>query len=184
MIFDAYIRKLIREKLNCDLSQPSQFEALSEDIYRVTKEHLGVNTLKRLWGILPEVNATQTTLNILSRYLGYTDWHLLTMSLDGKNSSFNDDDAVFLPSHYPHGTDVIISYAPDREISIRLLTEETSEVLSVHGGKLKVGDILHITSITIGSPFVIKDVIREGQSLGHYTGGIEGGVTKIHISDS
>ena len=47
MILDPYIQKLIRERLGCALSRPSEFEALALDIETATGEHIGVNTLKR-----------------------------------------------------------------------------------------------------------------------------------------
>ena len=64
MILDPYIQKLIRERLGCALSRPSEFEALALDVETATGEHIGVNTLKRLFGLLSEVTPTETTLNV------------------------------------------------------------------------------------------------------------------------
>ena len=181
MLLNAYIQKLIREKLGCDLTRPAQFDALSEDIYVVTRERLGVNTLKRLFGVLPDVNATGTTLNIIARYLGYGSWPMMTKALAGMNSSFNQAALAFYPGDCEVGTEFSVEYAPDRVLRLKVVTEEHCEVVSANTGKLCAGDLLDIPSLMIGSPFVVRDVIRNGQSLGNYVGGIEGGIKEILI---
>ena len=98
MILDPYIQKLIRERLGCALSRPSEFEALALDVETATGEHIGVNTLKRLFGLLSEVTPTETTLNVVARYLGYGSWRLLKKAVDDKNSVIDDDTSAVYPS--------------------------------------------------------------------------------------
>ena len=97
MILDPYIQKLIRERLGCALSRPSEFEALALDIETATGEHIGVNTLKRLFGLLSEVTPTETTLNVVARYLGYGSWRLLKKAVDDKNSVIDEDTSAVYP---------------------------------------------------------------------------------------
>jgi len=53
----------------------SDFEALSERILEATKKRLSVTTLKRIWGRAERVaNPSAATLNILSQFIGFTDW--------------------------------------------------------------------------------------------------------------
>jgi hypothetical protein len=179
MILDAYIQKMIQEKVECDLMRPAQFEALSEDVYQVTGERLGVNTLKRLFGMLPDVSTTGTTLNIIAQYLGYGSWSVLNKTVAGMNSSFNEAALAFYPKDCEVGTELHVNYAPDREVQLKVISDNCCEVLSANAGKLRAGDMLDIPSIMIGSPFVVRDVVRDGKSLGNYVGGIEGGVTRV-----
>ena len=46
MTLDPYIQKLIRERMACDLSRPSQFDALALDMEHVTGEHIGINNIQ------------------------------------------------------------------------------------------------------------------------------------------
>ena len=77
MILNHYIQKQIYDKMGLTLNLPSQFEQLSESIFKVTGKTLGVNTLKRLFGKLPDVHTSETTLNIIAEYLGFSDWESL-----------------------------------------------------------------------------------------------------------
>jgi len=60
------------------------FEALSERIFKATKKRLSVTTLKRIWGRAEMVaNPSAATLDILSEYLGHTDWRTFTKTTNG-----------------------------------------------------------------------------------------------------
>jgi hypothetical protein len=89
MILNRYIQKQIYDKMGLTLNLPSQFEQLSESIFKVTGKTLGVNTLKRLFGKLPDVHTSETTLNIIAEYLGFSDWESLKkISEEGNSKSF------------------------------------------------------------------------------------------------
>lgn len=128
------------------------------------------------------METSRTTLNIIARYVGYTNWHLLQKSLDGDNSSFTDID-TFFPKEQSCGQKFTVSYAPDRVLILRLNEDRSCEVLSSSGGKLLAGDLLDIQSITLKMPFEVNEVVRNGVSMGHYVGGIEGGVRNFDLID-
>lgn len=181
MTLDPYIQKLVRERMMCDLSRPSQFDALALDIETKTGEHIGVNTLKRLFGILPEVNPTETTLQTVARYLGYGSWRLLVKAVEGKNSEISGDGDVIYPIDMPIGTRLEIDYEPRRHLVMVVVDGGLCRVEAVDGGKLMVGDLLDVPMVMAGQPFHAKRLIRDGIDIGHYTGGIEGGVTSFSI---
>ena len=52
----------------------TDFDYLSEKILAKTHETVSSNTLMRLWGYRESVNARRTTLDILSRFVGYEDY--------------------------------------------------------------------------------------------------------------
>ena len=183
MILDPYIQKLIRERLGCALSRPSEFEALALDVETATGEHIGVNTLKRLFGLLSEVTPTETTLNVVARYLGYGSWRLLKKAVDDKNSVIDDDTSAVYPSDLPEGTRITVCYEPHRKLLLVVEADGLCRVEEISGGKLQVGDLLDVSAVFPAQPFHAKRLLRDGQDLGSYTGGIEGGVTSVGVEE-
>lgn len=74
MQLPAIVKTKLEQQSQLDLSNPSDKTVISlvEQIYLSTKVRLGVNTLKRLLGIIGDhkVQARQGTLNVIARYLG------------------------------------------------------------------------------------------------------------------
>ena len=69
-----YINKL-SEKLKEDVSTPAGATKLQLDIETATGERLGLNTVKRLVGVLSsDAKPRISTIKIISDYLGYPDW--------------------------------------------------------------------------------------------------------------
>lgn len=183
MTLDSYIQKLIRERMECDLSRSSQFEALVLDIEATTGEHIGVNTLKRLFGILPEVKPTEATLQTIARYLGYGSWRLLIKAVEGKNSEIDGGNGAIYPPDLSMNTHIAIDYEPRRHVVLTVVSDGLCHVESVNGGKLQTGDLLDVPMVVHGQPFIAKRLIRNGEDIGTYTGGIEGGVTALWVND-
>ena len=136
MILEQYIQKLVREKSGLSLTIAYQFDLLSTNIFEATGEMLSVNTLKRLFGFLPEVNASKTTLNILAQYLGYKDWEQMIAVTSGENSELNDNGRTFFLKDLPEGTILEVSYEPQRKLKLQILSDTRCLVLESAGGKL------------------------------------------------
>ncbi len=179
MVLDLHIQKLISEKNGFEMTNSLQFSLLSDEIFKSTQSRLSVNTLKRLYGMLPEVNTTSTTLDIIAKYLGYSSWKRLIAAGMDIHSSFNNDFLCVLPKEMEAGQCLTIAYEPDRIMKLKITQDYWCEVLSCTGGKICVGDLLDIPSLCIHAPLIVMEVVREGQSLGSYIGGKEGGVTEI-----
>ena len=179
MILSSNIQKLLRERIACDLSRPSQFDALALDIEERTGERIGVNTLKRLFGLLTEVKPTEATLKVIARYLGYGSWALLCKSVEGKNSEIDGDIGAAYPPDMASGTHLTIRYEPQRRVALTVIPGGLCRVDEVSGGKLMAGDVLDVPMVIPGQPFIAKHLIRHGIDIGSYTGGIEGGVTNV-----
>ncbi|NDV59257.1 hypothetical protein [Bacteroides sp. 519] len=177
----ASIRKLIAQTSGLTLTRPSEFEALSESVFEKTGERLSVNTLKRLFGVINEVKSTPTTLNIIARYLGYSNWQSLLNELEDTNSGFAPCPTSIHLKDLPVGTHIDISYSPDRQVLLEVVSTSQCRVIKVNKGKLQVDDILDIDTIVLHAPFIVKNVRRNGMELGAYTGGQEGGVLSFEI---
>lgn len=179
MILNHYIQKQIYDKMGLTLNLPSQFEQLSESIFKVTGKTLGVNTLKRLFGKLPDVHTSETTLNIVAEYLGFSDWESLKKISEEGNSKIVQTNMTVYPKDMSEGKSFTLTYAPHRELQLMVKEDKRCLVTSSKGGKLHKGDILDIAEITVGYPFNVQRVERNGASIGAYKGGLEGGVEKI-----
>ena len=68
MIFSPFIQKQLKHKSDVDFQDPSDAAQLALDIETVTGEHVGVNTMKRLLGMIDDEREPRvSTLNIVAR---------------------------------------------------------------------------------------------------------------------
>lgn len=178
MIFSPFIQKQLKHKSGVDFQDPSDAAQLALDIETVTGEHMGVNTMKRLLGMIDDEREPRvSTLNIVARYLGYADWEELRLFDNGSNSDFGDDEeGVLVASSLSEGSRLSISYAPDRVVRLCHLRDEHFVVEHSANSKLKEGDEIVVTHFVKGYPLLVGEVIRNGRSLGRFVAGRERGI--------
>lgn len=181
MILSKQIQNLIQTRFGLPIERPSQFEALAGDIFRHTGDMLGVNTLKRLFGLLPEVRTSQTTLNIIARYLGWDNWAMLQAAMDGSNSDFGTNEHICFADRIEPHTRIVVDYSPNRTVELLKQEDGLFRVVQCLGGKLQPDDLLEIDCLAQGYPLVVKEVWRKGISLGPYVGGKEGGILRLSL---
>ena len=71
----AKLRDKIEETIGRKMKTPKDFDFLSEQVFEKLHETVSATTLKRIWGYLSETSVPRiSTLDILSQYVGYTDW--------------------------------------------------------------------------------------------------------------
>ena len=67
----------LSDKVREDVSTPAGATMLQLDIESTTGERLGLNTVKRLVGVLSsDTKPRISTIKIISDYLGYADWRV------------------------------------------------------------------------------------------------------------
>ena len=82
MANESEILRRIRAMVGLDMSRSADYDVLSQAIRDRTKENLGVNTLKRLFGFKTDkVVPRLSTMDILAQYLGYADYETLIKEL-------------------------------------------------------------------------------------------------------
>lgn len=76
----APLRKSIEEAVGRKIQKPRDFGFLSGRIFEQLHENISPTTLKRVWGYLHDTDSqiSITTLNILARFLGYSDFETFT----------------------------------------------------------------------------------------------------------
>lgn len=179
-----HIIRLLERKAGISANTASGAETLRNDIESHTNVNISINTVKRLTGVLPyEGRPRPDTLNIIARYLGFPDWNLLRNYVDGNVSQFNSAaDTIFIDT-LADGAVIAVEWAPDRRISLKRLPGGECEVLTAENSKLRVGDILRISTVAPGFPFLASAVVRAGQNLGTYSAAEDYGVTKASVTD-
>lgn len=82
MANESEILRRIRAMVGLDMSRSADYDVLSQAIRDRTKENLGVNTLKRLFGFKTDkVVPRLSTMDIIAQYLGYEDYETLIKEL-------------------------------------------------------------------------------------------------------
>lgn len=177
MKFSPYIIELLREKSGHEIRLSRDCELLTLDVESVTGEHIGVNTMKRLLGFIADERTPRTsTLDIIAHYLGYANWDALRLIDENCSNSAFDDRDEYLACYLEKGQQVIISYPPNRELTIENLGDNHFRVVESENSKLQKGDVLTLTHIVRHYPLLVSEVIRDGQSLGAFTAGKAQGI--------
>ena len=171
---------LLNKKTGKDVTTPSGASYLRDEIVRTTKTYVALNTVKRLLGIIPyKFTPRSDTLDLFAKYLGFENWKFLQDYINNNISGFNELGSYMNLNDMNLGSIMEISWLPDRQITIINLGDNNFKVLSSQNSKLKEEDILTISHIAIGCPFVVKKVIRDNEDLGYYIAAKEKGVKDI-----
>lgn len=180
MILPFQVQEELKKKSGSDLSTSSDVERLVLDIEGKTGQPFGLNTMKRLLGLLEDEREPRvSTLDIIARYLGYDNWNMLSKMGDKMYSSgFNPPDIV---DRVTVGSRVRLTYKPDRELIIRNIGDHKYVVEKSVNSKLCAGDELEIWHMMRKYPLYVSDVRRDGESLGSYTACKVGGLTALRI---
>lgn len=176
-IIDLLARKAAR-----DVRIPAGSDWLQKDILTVTGEHLSLQTVKRMTGVLQsETTPSRTSLDIIARYLGFEDYPAVEQALSRGVSDFKSDEGLVEIDMLPADTCLELRWSPDRRIILRRLPSGQCQVEESENSKLRVGDLLKISQLTQGYPLNVREVIRGGESLGPYTAAPEYGLTFVRI---
>ena len=184
MANDNEVIKRIKNKIGIGMTYNRDFETLAQAIYDTTGEMLGVSTLKRLFGFkMEKVVPRESTMDILSRYLGYSDYKMMIKDLgpDADISLFTPVDSIE-SADLKAGIQVQLTYDPNRIFLMTYLNENKFIVNEIEGSKnIKQGDILTISQVAVGFPLIVSQVNRGGKNLGKYVAAQERGLKSIEL---
>jgi len=176
------IKQLLEKQLGKEIRYSSDFEHLSFDIEKQTKQRIGVNTLKRLFGQIEGVKEPRLyTLDIVAGYLNFKNWDELLDSLEEKgNSDFSSIEEIDI-NNLTKGNKIRFYYSPDREVLIEYIENNQFKVIESLNSKLKAEDIIEVNHFVLKYPLMVNDVKRNDVSLGKFTAGKVSGITKLTI---
>ncbi len=172
----------LSKRAGCDVTSTAGAAALRHDIESVTGERLSVNTIKRLTGVLPYDNTPRvSTLDIVARYLGYESWRSLKAGQIAVDSDFSNKKLFTDMASLPEGQQVKITWEPGRVLALTHRGAGLYTVARSVNGKLRAGDLVQLSMLRVGFPFIAADVERGGLSLGEYTAAPDTGITSLII---
>ena len=86
------LRKDIEQHIGRSLQSPSDFEYLIDHIWQKQHQVFSLSTIKRLWGYVSSNGQPRlSTLNTLSRFLGYDDWNAYLTALENESDIFKGE---------------------------------------------------------------------------------------------
>ena len=178
MILNSLQLDRLSEKIGQDVTTPAGASVLCLDIESKTGVSLGLNTVKRIVGVIPsDITPRKTTLNVIAKYLGYPDWEHLAEDTEMQGSGFGKKDIFIEMAELEKGSVVEVCWKPDRRILIRHEGDGQYTVLRSDNSKLLPGDLLSLSQLAVGFPFVADNVLRDEKSLGSYRAADGAGIT-------
>ena len=175
------LQTAVEKAVGREMRTPRDFDYLVARIYDATGENLSAMTLKRFWGYLGEKNMRQlrlSTLNLLARMVGYTDWvtYYKESSAQGEIESDFLRNNSLVTNSLQKGSMVQLMWHPDRVVTIRHDGYEVFTVVESVNSKLSVGDTFRCGLIVEGEPMYLAQLKHEGEEPVSYACGREGGV--------
>lgn len=182
------LRLRIETSIKRKIQTPADFDFLRGIIWERTHEQISTSTLKRLWGYVDGVdNARNSTLNVLSKALGYENWDAFILKL--KLENVDNSDLVMSESMSSSdlkiGDRLMIAWQPNRVCVLKYLGDNQFEVMESQNSKLKVGDTFRCGLFILGEPVYIND-LRQNNGTGEpklFVIGNKSGLTKLRVED-
>ncbi len=175
------LRDRVEEAFGGRVLTPIRFDALSQSIFERTGVLISATTLKRLWGYLNEpVTPRRSTLDVLARYCGWTDFDTFG---SGERSDIESGNlgasTIRADRDITPGDRLRLMWAPDRVCVIEYDGDLRWHVTASEGTRLAPGDSFRCGLIVNGEPLYLDDLKHEGQKPGVYVCGRRSGVTFI-----
>ena len=159
------LKQQIEESVKRKMKTSNDFTFLSGAIWERTHENLSSSTLKRLWGYVDGPDKTRnSTLDILSKFLGFKDWDGFLEDIGQDNGSDNVKKQHIKTEDLAVGDLVSVSWKPNRRCSFRYLGDYRFVVEQAENSKLKVGNTFRCGLFILGEPLYLSD-LAQGEAL-------------------
>lgn len=152
----------VKQRFGKPLVVNGDFVALSQDINRVTGSRISTTTLKRYWkhkdtNWEPTGNVHNSTLNIMTAYLGYSDYETFEKETPSAptDTSTRINNAHIVARNLSAGQQLCLTWAPNRKVIIRHDTDNQFTVISSINSKLKSGDHFEVDNIVSRCPLLL-----------------------------
>ena len=163
------------------LCTPKDFKNLAQSVFNETGSMLSPTTLKRLWGYLQEKEQQtprMTTLDILSKYIGYMDFATFCkfQQIDGESESDFLGNNCLQTKSLLKGDRVKLMWQPDRCVAVQYIELCMFKVIESRNSKLSADDIFICERIIENQPLILSNLIHENGDPINYICGKKGGV--------
>ena len=155
------LKQQIEESVGRKMKTSNDFIFLSGTIWERTHENLSSSTLKRLWGYVDGLDTTRdSTLDILSRFLGFNDWDGFISHINQNNGSDQVQTKHIKTDDLSVGDSLFVSWKPDRRCTFRYLGDYCFIVEQAENSKLKVGNTFRCGLFILGEPLYLNDLVQ------------------------
>ncbi len=176
------LRKDIEKEIGRSVSTYSDFDFLSLRLNEKISDAPSVSTLKRLWAYVSNSSTrSRSTLNALSRFLGYSDWTNYIDSLMRVNRVESDflSRSVISTSLLRPGDIIELIWNPGRRLLAEYQGAGRFEVKKAENSKLRAGATFTTLIITKGLPLFCSNVQIDGHPTEDYVAGTKTGLTGV-----
>lgn len=177
------LKAAVEKKVGMNMCTPHTFRQLSQIIFSENGEMLSESTLKRLWGYVnSETAQSHTTLDIISRFLGYKNFMEFRVDLDLQQTSVFANGVLCHSSELLPGDMVQIAWTPDRKCTFLYSGDNRYEVVEAYNSKLKKGNTFSAYSFMLDAPLYIHDLKQNKTHHKTFVAGARGGLTELKIN--
>jgi len=161
------LRKLVEQAMQRSMMSPADFNYLSLRLFDTLHVHISPTTLKRFWGYLPEggnMVPRMSTLDVLSKMVGFQSWRdYLERTQNGVSaeSGFATTSVLYVQG-LRVGTEILLTWAPNRKVQIRYEGENLFTIISSVNSKLSVGDTFITSCLAQGEPLYMHTLVHQG----------------------
>lgn len=137
-------------------------------------------TLKRLWGYIDGADKTRnSTLEILSRFLGFANWDAFVESISQEGNSNEVLSPRIKADELKKGDLVKVSWMPNRRCTFHCLGKEQFVVETAENSKLKVGDTFYCSQFILGEPLYLSQLVQGDNPPVDFVVGNKGGLCEL-----
>lgn len=162
-----------------EMHTPADFDHLATSIYSRLHESVSVSTLKRIYGyVRSDSTPRRALLDILSRYVGYTDWAAFCRRDDADAPIESNPvlgESISADALCP-GDLITVLWQPDRQCTFRCTGHHRFVVERSRGSKLSVGDTFAAHQFISGEPLYLENLTMQGSIPVAYVCGRTGGI--------
>ena len=176
------LKKRIEESMKRKMKTPNDFIFLSGAVWECTHETMSPTTLKRLWGYIDGADQTRnSTLEILSRFLGYNDWDDFVHSISQEGNSNEVLSPHVRANELKAGDRVRVSWMPNRRCTFRYLGDEQFIVEEAENSKLKVGNTFYASIFILHEPLYLSRLVQGSNPPVDFVVGNKGGLCELEV---
>lgn len=179
------LRHRIELSINRKIKTPADFDFLAGVVWERLHETISPTTLKRLWGYIDGADTTRnSTLNLLSQFIGYQDWDAFLKELENNNEiqSASILSRHILTQNLQPNDMIEVGWQPNRHCIFRYIGNRSFIVEESHNSKLKAGDTFMCNLFVLGEPLYIDNLIQEKRPPIAFVVGNKSGLTLLeHI---
>lgn len=174
---------MLSDRLGHTIRYPSDCNLLSTAIYDSVRKHIGVTTLKRMYGFVGGVaRPRESTLDIIALFLGFTSYVDLIDAIDPDAGS---DGAVTILSagDLDAGRRLFIGL-PEGTVSLTALGDASFRVDASACTVLISDYIVSVESFRVGYPLYVRELVRNDTRQGRITLAALSGIKSISLTTS